>query len=271
MYANNALTTSECVKPRHLLVLLATGLAAATDAAQVEVASTYSQNFDSLGTSLPSGWGVWLSSTTTSNGTAFAWNTAPVANNASATETNYFRNLPGASQTWSSGLSSGSDRALGWRAGNAASTDGSITFSFANTSGWTFDSMSFQLFTPNSAGSAATFQFQYQVGSSGTFANFAPTVSYTTTTAQNPLTVTTLSLSSEQLAIIGGRPDQVTLRLDNIATSGTSWNSVAIDNFSYTASASAIPEPSTYAAIGGAVALLGAVFHRRRRARTNAS
>lgn len=38
---------------------------------------------------------------------------------------------------------------------------------------------------------------------------------------------------------------------------------MAIDNVSFTA----IPEPSTYAAIFGALALAGVVVHRRRQAR----
>lgn len=253
------------MKLRHLFVLLAPGTIAASITAQVEVVSSYSQSFDSLGTGLPEGWGVWLSSTATGNGTAFTWNTAQVANNASATATTYFRNLPGASQTWTSGLSAGADRALGWRAGNAASTDGSVTFSFTDTAGWSFDSMSFQLFTPNDASNPATIQFQYQIGSSGTFTNFSPNISYTTTTAQNPLNVTTISLSPDQLAVIGGLSDRVTLRLDNTAASGTTWETVALDNFAYTATASAIPEPSTYAAMAGGAALLGAMWQRRRR------
>jgi trimeric autotransporter adhesin len=267
--ARAAIRTSEGVKA-HRIVLLASVatlvLGRVTCPGQVTVVSSYTQDFDTLGTALPAGWAVWLSSTSTSNGTAFPWNTAQVANNTTPTETNYFRNLPGASQTWSAGLSGGSDRALGWRAGDAASRDGSITFTFSDTADWSFDSLSFQLFTPNNSGAAATFQFQYQVGSSGTFTNFNPVMSYTSDTAQNPLIVTSISLTSGQLAAISNRADQVTLRLDNIATTGTSWNTVALDNFSY--SASAIPEPSTYAAIVGAAALLGAGWQRQRRRRT---
>ncbi|MDI1320429.1 MAG: PEP-CTERM sorting domain-containing protein [bacterium] len=229
--------------------------------AQVSIVSSYTENFDALGTALPAGWGVWTSSTATGNGTTFTWATAPIANNATAGATNYFRNLPGASQTWTSSLSTGTDRALGWRAGNAASRDGSVTFSLAHTAGYNLTSLSFQLFTPNSIGTAGTFQLQYQLGASGTFTQLA-SVSYTNDTAQNPLTVTTITLTSGQLTALNNQSGQVTLRWDNTATSGTAFYSLALDNFSYTATA--IPEPSTYAAILGVVALAGVLSRRRK-------
>ena len=120
--------------------------------------------------------------------------------------------------------------------------------------------MSFKLFTPNSAGTAGTFQLQYQIGTSGTFTQLA-SVSYTNDTAQSPLIVTTVSLTSGQLAAISNQSSQVTLRLDNTASSGTTFNTLAIDDFAYTASA--IPEPSTYAAIFGTVVLGCAVWRRK--------
>ena len=43
---------------------------------------------------------------------------------------------------------------------------------------------------------------------------------------------------------------------------GTSWQTLALDNFAYTAAA--IPEPSTYAALLGVVSLTGALIRRRR-------
>ena len=240
------------------LALLAMGCAAR---AQIAITTTYAQNFDALGTNLPAGWGVWTNSTSSSNGNAFTWNTAAIANNAGATATTYFRNLPGASQAWSTSLSAGTDRAIGWRAGDAASRDGSITFSLSNTSGYSLTTLSFQLFTPNSTGAAGTFQLQYQIGTSGTFTQLA-SVSYTNNTAQNPLTLTTITLTGAQLAVLNNQSGQVTLRWDNTASSGTSWQTLALDNFAYTAAA--IPEPSTYAALLGVVSLTGALIRRRR-------
>lgn len=242
-------------------LFIAACAAAASASAQISVTNTYTENFDNIGTALPAGWGVWLDSTTTGNGTAFAWTTTQVANNAGTSATNYFRNLPGASQVWSAGLTTGTDRALGWRGGNANSRDGSITLTFTNTLGWGFSTMSFDIFTPNSTGTAQTFNLEYQIGSSGTFIQLAGK-SYTTGTAANPLPITSISLTSVDLAVIGDQAGQVTLRLNNTATTGTGLASVAIDNFSYTATA--IPEPSTYAAVFGGAAFALVALRRKK-------
>jgi hypothetical protein len=245
---------------RSLPVLAVLGMASLASA-QVSITTSYTQDFDSLGSGLPAGWNVWTSSTATGNGSAFTWNTAALANNATVNATNYFRNLPGASQTWSSTLSAGSDRALGWRAGNAASRDGSITFSLANTAGYTLTSLSFQLFTPNSVNTAGTFQLQYQLGTGGTFTPLAG-VSYTNDTAHNPLTVTTITLTGSQLTALNNSANPLTLRWDNVTTGSTAFQTLALDNFSYTATA--VPEPATCTLLIGALALTGVLIRRRR-------
>ncbi|HVS50898.1 MAG TPA: hypothetical protein VHD62_00990 [Opitutaceae bacterium] len=251
--------------PRAFVFALALGIVATVGRAQIAIVSSYTENFNSLGTALPSGWAVWTSSTSSGNGTAFTWSGAQIANNASFSAGTAFRNLPGASQTWSASLSSGSDRALGWRGDSAAARDGSITFTLSNTLGYDFTGLSFKAFTPNSSGSAATIQFQYQIGTSGTFTNFTPTVSYTTvpTTGAPPLTVTTITLTAADLAVLNNQSSQITFRFDNAATTGTTWNTFALDDFSY--SATAVPEPAACAALIGIAAMAGAAWHRRRR------
>jgi hypothetical protein len=238
----------------------------------VSVTAHYLENFDALGTALPDGWGVWTNSTATGNGTAFTWSTAAIANNASASATTYFRNLPGASQAWSSGLSTGSDRALGWRAGDTPSRDGSITFTWANTSGWAFTDLSFDLFTPNASGTAATFNLEYQLGAAGTFTAFAGK-SYTTVpvplTSPSALTVTSIVLTTAELAPLNDQTGPITLRLNNSATSGSTFQTFALDNFSYAAT-STIPEPATYPLIGG-IGALALAFIRRHRPRPEKS
>ena len=256
-----AAPSSRCLFALPLLVL---AVAAPQALAQIAIATSYTENFDSLGTALPSGWGVWTSSTATGNGTAFTWSTAQVANNASFDVGGAFRNLPGASQTWSAGLTTGTDRALGWRGDSAAARDGSLTFTLNDSNGYNFNSLTFHAFTPNSSGSTATFDFQYQIGTTGTFTQFSPSISYTTvsTAGSPPLTVTTISLTALDLAVLNNRSNQITFRFNHTGTSGVDWNTLAVDNFSY--SASAVPEPSTYAAIFGAAALAAAAWRRRR-------
>jgi hypothetical protein len=248
------------------LALITLALTAA-GRANVAVASSYTENFNSLGTGLPVGWGVWTDSTTTGNGTPYTWTTTNVANDGGASATSYFRNVPGASQSWSTSLSSGSDRALGWRAGSAASRDGSITLTWNNTAGWTFSTLSFDLFTTSDTGATATFNLEYQIGATGTFSQLAGK-SYTTQanpTAPALLSVTHISLTATDLNPINDQSGLVTLRLNNMATTGISWETVALDNFNYTATATSIPEPSSYAGLGGASVLALALCRRLRR------
>lgn len=258
-------------RPARRLALLFLTLALATAGrSAVAVTSSYTENFDSLGTALPEGWGVWTSSTASGNGTAFSWGglpATPTANNAPATVDTYFRNLPGASQTWAPALSSGVDRALGWRANNVESRDGSITFTWTNTSRWTFSELSFDLFTPNSTGTAASFNLEYQIGSAGTFSDLAGK-SYTTVptpTASAGLAVSSIRLTALELSVLNDQSGPVTLRLNNIASAGSAFDTLALDNFHYTASLATIPEPTSYAAFGGAAALALALARRQRR------
>ncbi len=258
-------------RSRRLLTLLCISLAlTAAGQSAVPVASCYTETFDTLGAGLPAGWGVWTDSTATGNGTAFAWSTATVANNAAATATSFFRNLPGSSQAWTSTLSAGSDRALGWRAGTAASRDGSISFTWADTAGWSFSALSFELFTPNSAGTAATFNLEYQIGAAGSF-SLLTGASYTTRptpTAPALLEVTTVHLTAAELRPLNDQTGPVTLRLTTPATV-TTLNTVALDNFCYTATAS-IPEPGSCALLIGAGGLGLALVARRRRVESRA-
>ena len=256
------------IRPTYCFTLaLITLTLTAAGRADVAVTSGYTENFNNLGTALPDGWGVWTDSTTTGNGTPFTWSTANVANDAAASATSYFRNLPGASQSWSAGLSSGSDRALGWRASNVASRDGSITFTWTNTAGWTFSTLSFDLFTSNDTGATATVNLEYQKGATGTFSQLAGT-SYTTLanpTAPALLSVTHISLTAMDLNPLNNHSGLVTLRLNNMATTGSSWETLSLDNFNYTATATTIPEPSSYTALGGASVLALALGRRLRR------
>jgi hypothetical protein len=258
---------------RRLALLFLTLALTAAGRSSVAVTSSYTENFDNLGTELPAGWEVWTASGATENGTAFTWSTGNVANNAVASAATHFRNLPGASQTWSSTLASGTDRALGWRAGNTDSRDGSITFTWTNTTSWTFSALSFDLFTPNSTGTVATFNLEYQIGATGTFSQLAGK-SYTTIpipTGGAELAVSSISLTAFDLADLNDQSGLVTLRLNNTASTGSTFQTVALDNFSYTASTTAIPEPTSYGVLGGAAVLALALVRRRRRSQVGSN
>lgn len=252
---------------RLVFALFTLVLTASSGHSAVSVVSNYTENFNTLGTALPAGWEVWTASSATGNGTAFNWSSASAAlisNNAAFADATTFRNVPGASQSWSAGLSAGTDRALGWRAGNAGSRDGSITLTWADTANWSFSTLSFDLFTPNSSGLTATFNLEYQIGATGTFSQLGGTTYTTqpTPTGQALLGVTTFSLTGADLSVLNDQDGPVTLRLNNTATTGTNWNSVALDNFSYTAMA--IPEPAAAAWVCG-LSALGLILGRRPR------
>mgnify|MGYP001028196241 CR=1 FL=1 len=231
--------------------------------AQTTITLHYQQSFDSLGSGLPSGWDVWTDSTAISNGAAAAFSRTLSANNAAFSPDTAFRNVPGASQVWSAARSTGEDRALGWRAGSAVTRDGSITFTLSNSEGYMFSDLHFDIFTVNSSGTTAPLELFYRIGEDNPFTAFSPALTYTSNTAQNPLIVTTLSLSAEQLAPLNDRSERITFSFRNTYGSRpTAFNSIAIDNFSYTTSA--IPEPSTYAIACGGLVLICAAVRRIR-------
>lgn len=65
--------------------------------------------------------------------------------------------------------------------------------------------------------------------------------------------------------ITGTSADPLTLRIYGYGGTSTSASNWRFDDLSMSVSLSAVPEPSTYAAIAGATALVGAMWHRRRR------
>ncbi|MBM3854465.1 MAG: PEP-CTERM sorting domain-containing protein, partial [Verrucomicrobia bacterium] len=67
---------------------------------------------------------------------------------------------------------------------------------------------------------------------------------------------------SVTLSSLDLNPDSAFYLRWHFNTTGSNSQGLGLDNFSLTASA--VPEPSTYAAIAGAAALLGAAWHRRR-------
>ena len=127
--------------------------------------------------------------------------------------------------------------------------------------------MSLRIFTGNdSATSSQTYLVEYRVGETGSFTTIATYL--TPTTGAASFNSQTLTAGPATLSVLNDQADQVYFRVRGTATSGTSLDSIAIDDFSLTYSAAAVPEPATCAVITGAVMLLGALWQRRRPAPT---
>lgn len=182
--------------------------------------------------------------------------------------------------TFSYGTASATDRALGsLRSGTLLSTFGA---SFTNSTGTSITSLTVsytgEQWRLGTASRADRLDFQYSLDA-------------TSLTTGTWLDVNTLDFSTPNMTTTGAKDgnlgaNQTALNhtfLTNLAVANGStffirWvdadatssdDGLAIDTFSLTpvGVASAIPEPSTYAAIFGGLALVGAVVYRRRQAK----
>lgn len=248
-------------------------VAALTGSAQVNLTGiSYTQNFNNVGSGLPAGWSVHTTTTASTLGNLGNFTTAATTW-AAGTALTDFRNV--ASDNLAFGAASGTqasdlNRAIGWRP-LAAATDarsGSIMLTIADTAGFQDFALSVRVFTGNdSATSSQTYLLEFRVGNTGTF---TPIATYLTpTTGATGFNAQTFTANSSVLSMLNNQPDTVYLRLRGIATSGTSLDSIAMDDFSLTYSAVAVPEPATFASMLGAAALLGVAIHRRRQLRAN--
>lgn len=226
---------------------------------------SYTESFNSLSSGLPSGWTVSTSATVSTLGTAGTFASTATAWN-SATAGTDFRNISSDDLTFGVGSptqnSNSSNRALGWRplADSVGAREGSSMLTLAHTTGLTGFSLSVTVFAANDVAGSQNYSLEYRVGNTG---NFTLITTYTTpssgSTGFNELTLTANSIT---LSALNNQSTNVYVRVRGTTTSGTTLDTLGIDNFSL--SYSAIPEPSTYAAIFGAGALAAAAWHRRR-------
>lgn len=226
--------------------------------------ASYTQDFNSIGSGLPTGWSVYTSATDTTLGTATTFTTTTTSWS-STTAGSDFRNI---ATFGSSNQSTDSDRAIGWRplAASSGARTGAVMLSLANTTGFTNFSLSFDIFTANNVNETQTYSIEYRVGNSGAFTQLS---TFTTPDSGSlSLNASTISVNSVSLSALSNQSQSVYFRIRGTATSGTSLDTIGIDNF--VLSYSAIPEPSTCAAIFGGLALLGAAGWRRRSKRTTA-
>ncbi|HEV8514673.1 MAG TPA: MBG domain-containing protein, partial [Cyclobacteriaceae bacterium] len=208
--------------------------------------SPYSQDFNSIGTSLPVGITVRASSTATALGTvqaysptAIAWNitTGAVKNFASGTD------LP--SSATPAQQSSSTNRSLGIRqTGSLGDPGGSFVVQLANTSGLSNFKLSFKLQSLDiTSPRLTTWRVDY---------GFGPTPStFTTATATGTLTTGGSSFTNNPISVdfgssLDNRPDDVWIRIVTLTASTGSGNrtSSAIDDLSLTYSSGTAPSPS---------------------------
>lgn len=255
-----------------LLPPLALALAAvlpvlAPDTLRAQIALTslgtlYSENFDTLGTSaaaaLPTHWLM-----TAAGKSTVSWSDPT---NVSATSQAASTGSPTSGGRYNWGQSA-SDRAVGFMTSGSYASPNSLLVHFANATGATIDSLElsfdYERYRLNTAAAAVTF-FHSTDGSTWTAAaagdSGALTTGASTYDFANLVSSVTRSVTLSALNLAPGA--SFYLRW-NFSTNGANSQGLGLDNFSLTASA--VPEPSTYAAVAGVAALTGAVWHRRRR------
>lgn len=227
--------------------------------AQVVLAGTsYTQNFDSIGSGLPTGWSVTTDSSISTLGTTETFTTDPVSW-ASTASSGIFRNSSSSNITFTTTgatQEANSDRAIGWRPSTAAQRDGAITVQISNTVGFENFSLGVSVFTGNDVTAASDYALEFRVGESGNFTQIGST--YSTGT---PYSQTTFSISSVTLSALNNQSEAVYFRLRGTTPTGTgSLDTVGFDNFNLTFSA--VPEPASFALLAG-LGFLGLAATRR--------
>jgi hypothetical protein len=253
--------------PKAILGLIA-AISSATVFGQITLTGTnYTQDFNSIGSGLPTGWTVSTNATASGLGTPTIFTTDAISWSSTAAS-GVFRNTSSSnivSTSLAGPQSSNTDRALGWRPTLAGEREGAITAEFSNTQGFTNFTLSLSVFTFNDVTAVATYALEYRIGSSGAFTQLSAT--YTTGTEFSSYTY---SITALTLAALNDQSSPLFIRLRGTTSSGTgSLDGIGIDNFSLTYSA--VPEPSAYAFFGGVTALGLAGLHRFRSRRVQST
>lgn len=246
-------------------LLLLPGCLAPLSAATVSIAAgTYTENFDAMassGSTPAAGWAMRLGATATSmgNATTLATNVPYWSDTGGAFRNISSSNIPSSSdQATQAG---NTDRALGFRQVNFGGYNPgmSLCFNFA-TDGVKIDGISLDLLQLNDAASrASTFSIQYGFGASP--ASFTTLGTWTT---DGVFGATSLSFDRDDFGSNLDGASQVWLRIVALTAatgSGGTYDLMALDNFSITASA--VPEPS--GALLGALGILAFFLRHRRR------
>lgn len=227
---------------------------------------TYSQNFDSINSGFPAGWGGYSGAAASALGTlqtlttaATSWvDTTGAFKNQAATE------APATSADSSATQGGRSDRMFGVKLTSAFGNTSKIgfVFQFQTTSAIDITALSFKFMTaPVTQNGSRTWQWDYRVGNSGSFTSL--TTGAYTDSGNGVWGATNVTFNSADLAALSSVAGTVQLRFwsPTGGITGTQ-NSYGIDDFSM--SYTAIPEPSSFAALAG-LGMLGFCALRRRR------
>lgn len=211
---------------KRILLLSLSFLLLTASIAQINLSGTsYTQNFDGIGSGLPTGFSIAANATATSLGTAATFTTAATAWNSTASGFKNFASADGLVSSSSSTIQTASaDRALGVRqSGSFGDPGAAIEMQLANTNGFTGFSMNFKLQSLDvSSPRTTTFLVDYGFGASPT--SF-------TTIGTTPATITTGGLSFTNTAVtinFGTALDNINqpvwIRIIALATSSGSGN-----------------------------------------------
>jgi autotransporter-associated beta strand protein len=189
----------------------------------------YSQNFNDLGTALPTDWTTRTGANASGLGTSQAFSTTEILWSDSAGAFKNFASATGLSSTATTTQQNDSaDRALGIRqTGSFGNPGASFQYVFTTT-GETIDAISFDLMMLSVQGQSTTWSIQYGVGA-------APTSFTTLGTWSDPGTWGTTALTFDTSDFGSSLDNQANLVFRVVALSSStgsgSRDSVAIDNF----------------------------------------
>jgi trimeric autotransporter adhesin len=256
-----------------IIFLFAALIGTLSSQAQVTLTGTsYTQNFGALGSGLPAGWSVYSSATASTFGSAETF-TATTTAWSTATADTEFRNISsntgvvwGANSATQNG---NTNRALGWRPLDAASRNGAIMLTLANTAGLSAFNLCFSLFVANDVGGSQNYDVEYRIGNTGAFTKLGSTFA-TPDSGSATFTVSNYSFDSVTLGSWANQSSSIYLRIRGTSTSGSgSLDTIGLDNFqlSYTA----VPEIEEGSALAGLAALLWAAVRRARHTKSPAA
>ena len=245
-----------------------------TKAALTLTGTSYTQNFDSIGSGLPDSWGVYSSASSSSLGSAATFN-IPMSTWIQSGEiaSGGFWNVASAD-----GLISGSgdtaqnnspDRAIGFRQVTTGGLDpgAAVVLNVQNTAGLGNFALSVTIQLLANNGKSTDLVLDYRIGDVGSFTTL------TTYTDPNAFGSTTVNFNSAQLSAWNDQSSDIWFRIAAVnastGSSGSSRDTFGIDDFSLTYSA--VPEPPEWGAISalGLIGICGLREWRQRRCGEN--